>query len=72
MLQASILLGYFPRSWRTAKIVAVRKLGKLDYTALKAYRAISLLPTISEILETIVARRISYLAEQYHLLETII
>jgi ribonuclease HI len=68
LFQASIRLSHLPRSWRTAKIVALRKPGKRDYTAPKAYRPISLLPTISKILETIVARRLSYLAEQYHLL----
>lgn len=36
-----------------------------DYTILKAYRLISLLATISKGLETVVARRVSYLAEEH-------
>jgi hypothetical protein len=57
-----------PQSWRTAKIVILRNPGKPDYTVPKAYRPISLLPTISKILEKIVARRLSFLAETYDLL----
>jgi len=67
---ASVDLGYVPKSWRTAKIVALKKPGKSDYTVPKAYRPISLLPTISKGLEGIVAARLSYLAERYSLLPT--
>lgn len=63
-------LAYVPKSWRTAKIVALKKPGKSDYTIPKAYRPISLLPTISKALEAIVATRLSYLAERYSLLPT--
>jgi hypothetical protein len=48
--------------------VALRKPRKPDYTILKAYRPISLLPTVSKILEKIVARRLSFLAETYNLI----
>ena len=68
--QASLDLAYVPKSWRTAKIVALKKPGKSDYTVPKAYRPISLLPTISKGLEAIVATRLSYLAERYSLLPT--
>ena len=68
--QASLDLGYVPQSWRTAKIIALKKPGKSDYTVPKAYRPISLLPTISKGLEAIVAARLSYLAERYSLLPT--
>ena len=67
LYRASIRLQYLPQSWRTAKIVALRKPGKPDYTVPKAYRPISLLPTISKILEKIVARRLSFLTETYNL-----
>ncbi|GIZ44655.1 hypothetical protein CKM354_000785200 [Cercospora kikuchii] len=66
--QTSLDLAYVPRSWRHAKIIALRKPGKADYTVPKAYRPISLLPTISKGLECIVATRLSYLAERYSLL----
>jgi hypothetical protein len=68
MYQTSVDLGYAPKSWRTAKIVALKKPGKADYTSPKAYRPISLLPTISKGLEAIMATRLSYLAERYSLL----
>lgn len=68
LYRASIRLQHLPQSWRTAKIVALRKPGKPNYTLPKAYRPISLLPTISKILEKIVARRLSFLAETYSLL----
>ena len=68
--QSSMDLGYVPRSWRTAKIVALKKPGKTDYTVPKAYRPISLLPTISKALEAIMASRLAYLAERYSLLPT--
>jgi hypothetical protein len=70
MYQSSLDLGYVPKLWRTAKIVALKKPGKSDYTLPKAYRPISLLPTISKGLESIVAARLSYLAERYSLLPT--
>ncbi len=38
MYQISMDLGYAPQSWRTAKIVALKKPGRADYTVPKAYR----------------------------------
>ena len=48
--------------------MTLRKLGKGDYTVLKAFRPISLLPTISKGLEAVVAARLSYMVERYSLL----
>lgn len=70
LYQTSLDLGYVPKLWRTARIVALKKPGKSDYTLPKAYRPISLLPTISKGLESIVAARLSYLAEKHFLLPT--
>lgn len=70
MYQTLLDLGYVPKLWRTAKIVLLKKPGKSDYTLPKAYRPISLLPTVSKGLESIVAARLSYLAERYALLPT--
>ena len=70
MYQNSLNLGYAPRWWRIAKIVSIKKPGKADYTVPKAYRPISLLPTISKGLEAIIATKLSYLAERYCLLPT--
>lgn len=68
MYQASLDLKYVPQQWRTAKIIALRKPNKPDYSKPKAYRPISLLETISKGLEAVIARRLSYLAETYRLL----
>lgn len=68
LYQASMSLGHVPRQWREASIVVLRKPGKKDYSNPRAYRPISLLPTISKGLESIVAARLSYMAERYNLL----
>lgn len=67
LYEASLRLGHLPAAWKTAKIIPLRKPGR-DYTMPKAYRPISLLATISKGLDTVVARRVSYLAEEYQLL----
>ena len=52
-------------------IVVLKKLGKLDYLDLGAYRLISLLNMLSKILESIVARYLSKLIEAKKLLLSI-
>ena len=68
IFEASIQLGYYPRRWKTASIVVMRKDGKPDYTTPDAYRPISLLNTLGKILERVMAKRLSYYAEKYRLL----
>jgi hypothetical protein len=68
LYQASYQLAYTPKSWRAAKVITLRKPGKPDYTKPKAFRPISLLPTISKGLEAIIAARLSYIAEEHSLL----
>ena len=46
----------------------LRKPGKPDYTNPKAYRPIALLNTLGKALETIVAKRVRFLAETHALL----
>lgn len=48
--------------------MVIRKPGKPDYTDPKAYRPIALLSTISKALESVIARRLSFLVEQHNLL----
>jgi hypothetical protein len=48
LYRASLRLRHLPDSWRTARIVPLRKPGKPDYTVPKAFRPISLLATISK------------------------
>lgn len=68
IFRASIAFGTMPAVWKTARILPLRKPNKPDYTVPKAFRPISLLPTLGKILELVVARRLSYWAETQNLL----
>ena len=61
--------GYHPKIWREATIVIIKKAGKPDYSAPKAYRPISLLNCLGKISEKIMATRLTHMAERYHLLD---
>jgi len=65
---ACVELGHHPRQWRSAKLIVLRKPGKPDYSVPGAYRPISLLNTLGKLLEAVIARRLSYLAEKHNLL----
>lgn len=66
----SILLnnGYHPKCWKQATGIILKKPGKPDYSAPKAYRVISLLNCLGKVSERILAQRLSYLAETTGLL----
>ena len=49
-------------------MIVLKKPGKADYTILKAYRPITLLNTLGKVFESVLARRISAMAEQHMLL----
>jgi len=68
IFNASIDLGYYPRQWKMASIIVLRKPGKTDYTVPEAYRPISLLNTLGKLLEAVMAKRLAYWAESHHLL----
>jgi hypothetical protein len=68
IFQTSLQQGRIPDSFKVAKIVPLRKPDKPDYRQPGAYRPISLLSTLGKALEAVVAERISYLVETYHLL----
>lgn len=68
LFNACITFGYCPKHFRMAETVALRKPGKEDYTQVKSYRPVALLNTLGKILEKIIARRLSALAEWYSLL----
>ena len=70
IFRQSLQQGILPHQWRNAKIIPLRKPGKPDYTIAKAYRPISLLPTLGKALEALAAERISYVVEQHGLLPT--
>lgn len=68
MFNQSLMLGYCPRHFRKSTTVVLRKPGKSNYTMLKAYRPIALLNTIGKIMDAIMAKRLSYIAETHQLL----
>ena len=60
--------GYHPICWRQGTEAILKKEGKPDYSALKAYRMITLLNCLSKVSEKIMATRLSYWAETTDLL----
>ena len=68
LFQSSLRTGYYPRLLKESTTVVLRKPGKDDYSQPKAYRPIALLNTIGKLLETIIARRMSALAERRDML----
>lgn len=50
IMNAIVRLGYYPKEWKTAKIVMVPKPGK-DTAEVSSYRPISLLPILSKVFE---------------------
>ena len=68
LFQACIELGYHPEAYRKATTVVLKKSGKDDYCVPKSYRPIALLNTMGKIMESIMAKRISHLAEEHSML----
>src|SRR5437588_172648 len=62
---------YHPKAWREATIVIIKKNGKPEYSAPKAYRPISLLNCLGTISEKIIATRLAHMAEKHHLLHNL-
>lgn len=60
LIQACVHLSYHPRVFKAANTIALKTPGKADYTVPKAYRSISLLNTMGKILETVMAKRLSF------------
>ena len=68
IFNASIREGYYLVAWKKAITLVIRKLNKANYTSLKVYRLIALLNLMGKVFKLIIARRISRLAEEHHLL----
>ncbi len=68
LYSAYIKEGYHPAEFRKATTVLLKKPGKADYTDLGSYRPIALLNILGKVLESIVAKRVSNLAERWSLL----
>ncbi|KAB2568601.1 putative RNA-directed DNA polymerase from transposon BS [Lasiodiplodia theobromae] len=67
LFSESLAQGRLPNQWRIARIVPLRKAGKSAEVP-QGYRPISLLSTLGKALESVVAERISALAEEHSLL----
>jgi hypothetical protein len=57
---ACLVLGHHPARWKEAKVVAIPKPDKPDYSLPKAHCPISLLETMSKLLEKAVAKRMQH------------
>lgn len=68
LFSACLKVGHHAEAFRRAITVVLRKPGKTTYTDPGAYRPIALLNTLGKVLEAIVAKRISKLAERCSLL----
>lgn len=56
-------LGFFPKTWRSAITIIIRKNGKDDYSHPNSYRPIALLSCLGKILEKIITSRLTFWAE---------
>ena len=59
----SLNSGTFPNEWRRANVTPVFK--KEDKTALKNYRPVSVLPTVSKIFERLIQKQLHLYIDQY-------
>jgi len=57
LVNSILRIGYFPNSWKQAIIIPIHKSGKQNSLP-ESYRPISLLPTLSKLLERILLHRI--------------
>lgn len=64
---ACLLLNYFPHKWKSATIIPILKPGKSP-TVVGSYRPISLLSSISKILEKVILARITQFTEQHNII----
>lgn len=65
-----ITLGYHPHTWKSAVVVVIPKPDKPDYTLLKAHSPISLLETMSKLLEKVIAQRFQHDLVELELVST--
>jgi hypothetical protein len=59
--------GYHPIVWRKAIVVALKKPNKPDYSNPQAYRLITLLECLGKVLETVIAKRLTFIAGKHDL-----
>ncbi|KAJ2937353.1 hypothetical protein O0L34_g19237 [Tuta absoluta] len=60
LINCCLRLSYFPKPWKVASVVILRKPGKDDYTQAKSYRPIGLLSIMGKIMEKLLVRRVRW------------
>lgn len=70
LAQSSWNWAHFPRPFRTAKTIVLRKPRKASYSSPKSWRPIALLSTLGKVIESITASYLQKLAEDHSLLPT--
>lgn len=70
IFNACLILGHHPRVWKEAKVVVIPKPDKEDYSIPKAHRPISLLETMSKLLEKAIAKRFQFDLVKHQLIPT--
>lgn len=69
LFQACIEHVYYPHAFRTAHTLALKKVSKnKDFTISKGYCPIALLNILGKVLESMMAKKMTYLAEEHKLL----
>lgn len=68
LFNACLRIQHCPQHFKHSTTVVIQKPGKPSYRGTKAYRPIALMNTVGKVLDSIIARRLQYYAEQYHLL----
>ena len=68
VFNASLELDYYAKLFRDSVTISMQKSHKDDYTLVKSYRPMALQDTIGKTLESILAKRISAIAEIHHFL----
>lgn len=53
-------IAHFPKLWKEATVIVLRKAGKTDFSHTKSYRPIGLLPILGKILEKLIIIRIRW------------
>lgn len=71
LFQACINVGYHFTTFKKAYTIALKKKGKADYITSKAYRPIALPNTMGKTLESIMSKKLSFLAESLKFLPEI-
>jgi ribonuclease HI len=60
LVNKSLAIQYFPKAWKEATVVVLRKPGKDSYKVPKSYRPIGLLPVIGKIFEKMMVARLRF------------